>query len=149
MPLRGNRPDKSYIWHKNFSPRKKCFGHLASSVFQCRPRLQYALCDSDMLNKYFIAQMADNTFILHRKTRGLWAMIHSPDKNSCCLSVNAMQILPVLPQQLGHKFDHTIKRSNIIQVSSFQTRKSVHRTRMPPPNAIQKKGLYVIVTGIP
>ena len=30
-----------------------------------------------------------------------------------------------------------------------QTRKSVHRTRMPPPNAIQKKGLYVTVTGIP
>ena len=30
-----------------------------------------------------------------------------------------------------------------------ETRKSVHRTRMPPPNAIQKKGLYVIVTGIP
>ena len=29
------------------------------------------------------------------------------------------------------------------------TRKSVHRTRMPPPNAIQKKGLYVTVTGIP
>ena len=30
-----------------------------------------------------------------------------------------------------------------------RTRKSVHRTRMPPPNAIQKKGLYVTVTGIP
>ena len=30
-----------------------------------------------------------------------------------------------------------------------KTRKSVHRTRMPPPNAIQKKGLYVTVTGIP
>ena len=30
-----------------------------------------------------------------------------------------------------------------------ETRKSVHRTRMPPPNAIQKKGLYVTVTGIP
>ena len=29
------------------------------------------------------------------------------------------------------------------------TRKSVHRTRMPPPNAIQKKGLFVTVTGIP
>ena len=29
------------------------------------------------------------------------------------------------------------------------TRKSVHRTWMPPPNAIQKKGLYVTVTGIP
>ena len=29
------------------------------------------------------------------------------------------------------------------------TRKSVHRTRMPPLNAIQKKGLYVTVTGIP
>ena len=29
-----------------------------------------------------------------------------------------------------------------------KTRKSVHRTRMPPPNAIQKKGLYVTVTGI-
>ena len=28
-------------------------------------------------------------------------------------------------------------------------KKSVHRTRMPPPNAIQKKGLYVTVTGIP
>ena len=32
---------------------------------------------------------------------------------------------------------------------SILTRKSVHRTRMPLPNAIQKKGLYVTVTGIP
>ena len=31
---------------------------------------------------------------------------------------------------------------------SGMTRKSVHRTWMPPPNAIQKKGLYVTVTGI-
>ena len=30
-----------------------------------------------------------------------------------------------------------------------KTRISVHRTRMPLPNAIQKKGLYVTVTGIP
>ena len=30
-----------------------------------------------------------------------------------------------------------------------KTRKSVHRTRMPPPNAILKKGLYVFVTAIP
>ena len=30
-----------------------------------------------------------------------------------------------------------------------ETRKSVHRTRMPPPNAIQRKDLYVTVTGIP
>ena len=29
------------------------------------------------------------------------------------------------------------------------TRKSVLRTRMPPPNAIQKKGLCVTATGIP
>ena len=37
----------------------------------------------------------------------------------------------------------TGKRNRVV------TRKSVHRTRMPPPNAIQKKGLYVTVTGIP
>ena len=35
------------------------------------------------------------------------------------------------------------------KLKSIHTRKSVHRTRMPPPNAIQKKGLYVTVTGIP
>lgn len=30
----------------------------------------------------------------------------------------------------------------------IKTRKRVYRTRMPPPNAIQKKGLHVTVTGI-
>ena len=39
-----------------------------------------------------------------------------------------------------------LRQGKIIQK---QARKSVHRTRMPPPNAIQKKGLYVTVTGIP
>ena len=29
-------------------------------------------------------------------------------------------VLPVLPQLLGCKFDHTIKRSKVILVSSFQ-----------------------------
>ena len=33
------------------------------------------------------------------KTRGLWATIPSPDKNSYCTSANALQRLPVLPQQ--------------------------------------------------
>ena len=40
----------------------------------------------------------------------------------------------------------TVLRSPALEI---RTRKSVHRTRMPPPNAIQKKGLYVTVTGIP
>ena len=35
-------------------------------------------------------------------------MIRSPHKNSYCISANAMQLLPVLPQQLGHKFGHTV-----------------------------------------
>ena len=34
-------------------------------------------------------------------------------------------------------------------IDRIKLEKSVHRTRMPPPNAIQKKGLYVTVTGIP
>ena len=38
-------------------------GPLASYVFQRRRRLQYVLLD--MLNKYFIAQLAENTFSLH------------------------------------------------------------------------------------
>ena len=46
--------------------------------------------------------------------------IRSPDKNSYCISAKALQLLPVLPQQLGQKFDHTIKRSKIILVLSFQ-----------------------------
>ena len=29
-------------------------------------------------------------------------------------------ILPVLPQQIGHKSDHTVKRSKVILVSSFE-----------------------------
>ena len=53
-------------------------------------------------------------------TRGQWDMIRSPDKNSYGITANAMQLLPVLPQQLGHKFDHTIKRSKVILVLSFQ-----------------------------
>ena len=36
-----------------------------------------------------------------------------------------------------------------LTIKYVETRKSVHRTWMPPPNAIQKKGLYVTVTGIP
>ena len=36
-----------------------------------------------------------------------------------------------------------------LTINYIETRKSFHRTRMPPPNAIQKRGLYVIVTGIP
>ena len=47
-------------------------------------------------------------------------MIRSPDKNSFYLSENAMQLLPVLPEQLGHKFDLIQKRSKVILVSSFE-----------------------------
>ena len=32
-------------------------------------------------------------------------MICSPDKNSYSISANTMQLLPVLPQQQGHKSD--------------------------------------------
>ena len=47
-------------------------------------------------------------------------MIRSPDKYS--YSISAMQfILPVLPQQLGNKFDFTVKRSKVILVSFEQT----------------------------
>ena len=48
------------------------------------------------------------------KTRGPWATVHS----SIYLQM-PRNSLPVLPQQLGHKFDHTIKRSKVILVSSF------------------------------
>ena len=44
---------------------------------------------------------------------------------------------------------HSASEEEVTKAVSFSTRKSVHRTRMPPPNAIQKKGLYVTVTGIP
>ena len=40
-------------------------GNLASYVFQHRRRLRYALFG--MLKKCFIAQIAENTFILHLK----------------------------------------------------------------------------------
>ena len=39
--------------------------------------------------------------VIKKETRGPWAIIHSPDKNSYCISAKAMQLLPVLPQQLG------------------------------------------------
>ena len=57
------------------------------------------------------------------QTRGPWATIHSPDKNSYCTSANATQFLPLLPQQLGYKSDHTIKRSKVIIVSLFEQTK--------------------------
>ena len=59
----------------------------------------------------------------NKKQEGPWATIRSPDKNSYCISVNAMQLLPVLPQQ-GHIFDHTVKRSKVILVSTDLLKKS-------------------------
>ena len=53
----------SYIRHKYFSPLNKCLENLASYVFQSGRGLQYVLFD--MLDKYFIVQIAENTFILH------------------------------------------------------------------------------------
>ena len=50
-------------YYKYFSPRNKRLGNLASYVFQHRLWLQYVV--SDMSNKYFIAQIAENTFVLH------------------------------------------------------------------------------------
>ena len=50
---------------------------------------------------------------------------------------------------LENNFKIAINVSKLSRQFIFMTRKSVHRTRMPPPNAIQKKGLYVTVTGIP
>ena len=47
-------------------------------------------------------------------------MNRSSDKNSVDISANAMQLLPVSLQQLGHKFDHTRERSKVILASSFQ-----------------------------
>ena len=47
-------------------------------------------------------------------------MIRLPDENKYCISANTMQLFPVLPKQLRHKFDDTIKRSNIILVSPFE-----------------------------
>ena len=48
---------------KDFSPRNKCLGNLAFYVFQSGRGLQYVL--SNILDNYFIAQIAENTFILH------------------------------------------------------------------------------------
>ena len=55
-----------------------------------------------------------------KKQEAHWATIRSPDKNSCCISANIMNLLPVLPQQIGHKFNHIVKRSTVIVVSSFE-----------------------------
>ena len=52
--------------------------------------------------------MSTTTYFMWRykkNTRGPWATIRSPDKNSYCISANVM-LLSVLPQQLGHNFDH-------------------------------------------
>ena len=57
---------------------------------------------------------------LTKTIRGPWASIRSPDTNSYCISANTMQLLPVLQQQLGHTFDHTLKTSTVILVSSFE-----------------------------
>ena len=38
------------------------------------------------------------------------------------LLATAVQRLPVLQQRLGHKFDHTVKRSKATLVSSFEQR---------------------------
>ena len=42
------------------------------------------------------------------------ATIRSLDKNSYCISSNAIQPLLVMPLQPGHNFDHTIKRPQVI-----------------------------------
>ena len=55
-----------------------------------------------------------------KQSRGTWATIRSPDRNSHCISANDMQLLPVLKQQLGHKVDHTVKRSKVILISAFE-----------------------------
>ena len=49
-----------------------------------------------------------------KKKRGQWATIDSPAYLQ--MPCNS---LPVLPQQLGHKSDHTIKWSKVILVSTF------------------------------
>ena len=66
----------NHIRHKYFSPRNKCLGNLASYVFQCGRRSQYVLFD--MLNKYSIAQIAGNTFILHLKKKSKQEYIGLP-----------------------------------------------------------------------
>ena len=68
----------------------------------------------------------------HILTRGPRGTICSPDKNSYCTSVNAMELLPVLPQQSGHKFDHTIKRSKIIWTNSVDFESPMLYTKNQP-----------------
>ena len=65
-------------------------------------------------------QYPSRLFSGENKTRGPWATIRSRDKNDYYISANTMQLLPELPQQLGHKFDHTIKRLTVILVSPFE-----------------------------
>ena len=62
--VRGSRSRKSYSV-PILSSQKQMFGKF--NVFQRRRRLQYVLFD--MLNKYFTIQIAENTFILHRKKK--------------------------------------------------------------------------------
>ena len=58
--------------------------------------------------------------------RGPWATIRSPAYLQ--MPCNS---LPVLPQQLGHKFDHTIKRSKVILVSFYLIMKYFLRSFSP------------------
>ena len=61
-PIRGIRPRKSYLAQIFQSP-EQMLGTFSSDVFQRSCRLQCVLFD--MLNKYFMVQIVENTFILH------------------------------------------------------------------------------------
>ena len=61
-PVRANRPRKSYPAYIFPSP-EQMLGKFSILCISTLTRLQYVLFDK--LNKYFIAQMAENTFILH------------------------------------------------------------------------------------
>ena len=76
-------------------------------------------CDKHPIASYmYIANQC--LFHILIKTKGPRAMICSPDKNNYCISANAIQLLSVLPQQLGQKFDHMVQRSEVNLVSSFE-----------------------------
>ena len=66
MPPLGVMGLVSHIRHKYFSPWNICLGNLAYFIFQHRRRLQYVFY-FNILNKYFIAQIAVNTCIFHWK----------------------------------------------------------------------------------
>ena len=72
------------------------------------------------LNVILFFKVISICYLMGLKTRGPGATIRSSDKTAIAYLLMPCNFLPPFPQQLEHIFGHTVKRSNVILVSSFK-----------------------------